>query len=35
PQYFVTHPTRAMSLMRRVLPKRALHALLVRATGLE
>lgn len=33
PQYFVTTPTKAMSLMKRILPKRHLHRLLVRATG--
>ncbi len=32
PQYFVTTPTKAMSLLKRVLPKRQLDALLLRAT---
>jgi hypothetical protein len=32
PQYFVTTPTRIMGVLRRVLPKRALHRMLVRAT---
>jgi NAD(P)-dependent dehydrogenase (short-subunit alcohol dehydrogenase family) len=35
PQYFVTKPTHALGLIRRVLPKRHLHALLVRATHAE
>jgi NAD(P)-dependent dehydrogenase (short-subunit alcohol dehydrogenase family) len=35
PQYFVTTPTRALGMIRRVLPKRQLHALLVRATHAE
>lgn len=30
--YYVTRPTRAMSVLRRVLPRRMLHALLTRAT---
>lgn len=30
--YYVTRPTRAMSVLRRVLPRRTLHALLTRAT---
>jgi NAD(P)-dependent dehydrogenase (short-subunit alcohol dehydrogenase family) len=33
PQYFVTAPTKAMAVLRRVLPKRRLHALLRKATG--
>jgi NAD(P)-dependent dehydrogenase (short-subunit alcohol dehydrogenase family) len=33
PQYFVTRPTHAMALLRRILPKRQLDALLRRATG--
>jgi NAD(P)-dependent dehydrogenase (short-subunit alcohol dehydrogenase family) len=33
PQYFVTRPTKAMGLARRLLPKRQLNALLARATG--
>ena len=32
PQYFVTTPTKAMSLVKRILPKRHLNALLIRAT---
>lgn len=32
PQYFVTRPTKAMSLMRRTAPKRQLHRFLVWAT---
>lgn len=32
PQYFVTRPTQAMALMRRILPKRQLDSLLRRAT---
>jgi len=32
PQYFVTTPTKAMSFLKRVLPKRHLDALLLRAT---
>jgi NAD(P)-dependent dehydrogenase (short-subunit alcohol dehydrogenase family) len=32
PQYFVTAPTRAMAVLRRVLPKRRLHALMRKAT---
>ena len=32
PQYFVTTPTKAMALLKRVLPKRHLHRLLLRAT---
>jgi NAD(P)-dependent dehydrogenase (short-subunit alcohol dehydrogenase family) len=32
PQYFVTTPTKAMNLLKRVLPKRQLNALLLRAT---
>ena len=35
PQYFVTTPTHALGFIRRVLPKRQLHALLVRATRAE
>jgi NAD(P)-dependent dehydrogenase (short-subunit alcohol dehydrogenase family) len=35
PQYFVTHPTHAMSLLRRVAPKRQLHAFLAWATYRE
>lgn len=33
PQYFVTRPTYAMSLLRRVAPKRQLHAFLTWATS--
>jgi NAD(P)-dependent dehydrogenase (short-subunit alcohol dehydrogenase family) len=33
PQYFVTAPTKAMAMLRRVLPKRRLHALMRKATG--
>ena len=32
PQYFVTKPTHVMSFLKRLLPKRQLHALLVRAS---
>ena len=32
PQYFVTAPTHGMSLLRRIAPKRQLHAFLVRAS---
>jgi NAD(P)-dependent dehydrogenase (short-subunit alcohol dehydrogenase family) len=32
PQYFVTRPTRAMALARRLLPKRQLDALMAKAT---
>ena len=32
PQYFVTRPTHAMSLLKRMAPKRQLHAFLVWAT---
>ena len=32
PQYFVTKPTHGMSFLKRLLPKRQLHALLVRAS---
>jgi NAD(P)-dependent dehydrogenase (short-subunit alcohol dehydrogenase family) len=32
PQYRITTPTKAMSVARRLLPKRRLHALLLRAT---
>jgi NAD(P)-dependent dehydrogenase (short-subunit alcohol dehydrogenase family) len=35
PQYFVTVPTHALGLVRRILPKRQLHQLLVRATRAE
>jgi NAD(P)-dependent dehydrogenase (short-subunit alcohol dehydrogenase family) len=33
PQYFVTTPTKALSILKRVLPKSQLHRLMVRATG--
>jgi NAD(P)-dependent dehydrogenase (short-subunit alcohol dehydrogenase family) len=33
PQYFVTAPTRAMAVLRRLLPKRRLDALTLRATA--
>ena len=33
PQYFVTHPTRAMSLLRRIATKRQLHAFLAWTTN--
>ena len=33
PQYFVTTPTKALSMLKRVLPKSQLHRLMVRATG--
>jgi NAD(P)-dependent dehydrogenase (short-subunit alcohol dehydrogenase family) len=32
-QYFVTTPTKALSMLKRVLPKSYLHRLMVRATG--
>jgi NAD(P)-dependent dehydrogenase (short-subunit alcohol dehydrogenase family) len=32
-QYFVTVPTKGMALLRRILPKRQLNAVLARATG--
>jgi len=35
PHYFVTKPTKALGFLRRVLPKRQLHALMVRATHME